>query len=300
MTADNSGLVGRRVLVVGASAGIGRVIGETLCDAGAHVAFASRRKDVCEAAAKEARGTAIGLECDATDEAQCQRVVDESRRRSRGSRRRRLHRRRHLARGAGRSGRRLVAADVRDQRHGRRRSSPRAALPHLQQSKGSVVYLSSVASIGAAWPGLGVYSSTKAALNRMIEVWRTEHPEVGFTRVLVGPTDEAGTGTQFDPSAFRAHGALAGDGGPVRRLVLPRRRRLPPYGWCSATTRGSPTSRCNRRTAPCPGASKSRLCRADLSVARRAQPAAAESRERTGVVSARFRARDRALHARRR
>ena len=74
MTADTSRLVGRRVLVVGASAGIGKVIGETLCEAGAHVAFASRRKDVCEAAAKEAAGTAIGLECDVTDEAQCRRA----------------------------------------------------------------------------------------------------------------------------------------------------------------------------------------------------------------------------------
>ena len=37
-------MVGRRVLVIGASAGIGRVIGQRLCAAGAHVAFASRRK----------------------------------------------------------------------------------------------------------------------------------------------------------------------------------------------------------------------------------------------------------------
>ena len=42
------------------------------------MAFASRRKDVCEEAAKEAGGTAIGLECDVTDEVQCQRVVDEA------------------------------------------------------------------------------------------------------------------------------------------------------------------------------------------------------------------------------
>jgi len=53
-------LVRRRVLVVGSSAGIGRVIGQRLCQAGAHVAFAVRRKDLCEEATKEAAGTAVG------------------------------------------------------------------------------------------------------------------------------------------------------------------------------------------------------------------------------------------------
>jgi NAD(P)-dependent dehydrogenase (short-subunit alcohol dehydrogenase family) len=202
MTADTSSrLVGRRVLVVGASAGIGRVIGETLCEAGAHVAFASRRKDVCEAAAKDAGGTAIGLECDVTDEAQCQRVVDEAVEGLGGLD--------DVVYTAGAIS--LIALADADADWWRRTFETnvmgaalvtKAALPHLQQSTGSMIYLSSVASVGAVWPGLGVYASTKAALNRMIEVWRTEHPEVGFTRILVGPTDQAGTGTQFDPSAF--------------------------------------------------------------------------------------------------
>jgi NAD(P)-dependent dehydrogenase (short-subunit alcohol dehydrogenase family) len=46
-----------------------------------------------------------------------------------------------------------------------------------------------------------VYTATKAALNRMVETWRSEHPEVGFTRIFVGPTDESATGTEFDMSA---------------------------------------------------------------------------------------------------
>ena len=29
--------------------------------------------------------------------------------------------------------------------------------------------------------GIGVYIMTKAALNRMVETWRSEHPEIGFT-----------------------------------------------------------------------------------------------------------------------
>src|ERR1700759_5607069 len=70
--------VGRRVLLIGASAGIGRVVGQTLCANGAHVAFAARRRELCEEAAKEATGTAVGLACDVTEEAQCQQVVDET------------------------------------------------------------------------------------------------------------------------------------------------------------------------------------------------------------------------------
>ena len=83
------------------------------------------------------------------------------------------------------------------------------ALPHLKQAAGSMIYLSSVSSIGPAWPGVGVYTATKAALNRMVETWRVEHPEVGFTRIFVGPTADAGTGTNFDMSAFEHMGRWA-------------------------------------------------------------------------------------------
>jgi len=198
---SGDGLAGRRVLVVGASAGIGRVIGQHLCAAGARVAFAARRKDVCEEAAREAGGTAVGLACDVTDEAQCRQVVDDT-----------------VAALGGLddvvfstgaiSLVSLAAADA-----GWWRSTfetnvmgpalvTKYALPHLKNGPGTIVYLTSVSSIGTAWPGLGVYTATKAALNRMVETWRLEHPEVGFVRVFVGPTDNAGTGTNMDESAF--------------------------------------------------------------------------------------------------
>src|ERR1700759_2736890 len=68
--------VGRRVLLIGASAGIGRVVGQTLSAHGAHVAFAARRRELCEEAAKEATGAAVGLACDVTHEGQCERAVE--------------------------------------------------------------------------------------------------------------------------------------------------------------------------------------------------------------------------------
>ena len=52
-----------------------------------------------------------------------------------------------------------------------------AALPHLQATGGRAVYLSSVsASQTPPWPGLGAYAVSKAALDKLVEAWRVEHP----------------------------------------------------------------------------------------------------------------------------
>ncbi len=62
-----------------------------------------------------------------------------------------------------------------------------AAIPHLTASGGTAAYLSSVsASLTPPWPGLGAYAVSKAALDKLVEAWRAEHPSVGFTRVVVG------------------------------------------------------------------------------------------------------------------
>jgi NAD(P)-dependent dehydrogenase (short-subunit alcohol dehydrogenase family) len=200
VTMGDSRLAGRRVLVMGASAGIGRVIAQRLGAAGAHVALAARRGEVCEEVAAGIDGTAIGLSCDVTDEAQCQQVVEDA--------------------VAGLGGLddvvystgaiSIVALDAADADWWRTTFETNVmgaalitkyALPHVRQAPGSFVYLSSVSSIGPAWPGIGVYTATKAALNRMVDTLRLEHTEVGFVRVFVGPTTDAGTGTNFDMSA---------------------------------------------------------------------------------------------------
>jgi NAD(P)-dependent dehydrogenase (short-subunit alcohol dehydrogenase family) len=36
------------------------------------------------------------------------------------------------------------------------------------------------------WPGLGAYAVSKAALDKLVEAWRAEHPQIGFTRLVVG------------------------------------------------------------------------------------------------------------------
>lgn len=203
-------LVGRRILLIGGSSGIGRVVGQTLCAAGAKVAFAARRRELCEQAAAESSGTAIGLRCDVTDEAQCDQVVADAVDGlgglddvvySTG-----LISLIGLAEADAGIWRRTLETNVMGAS-----LVTRAALPHLKVSGGTVVYLSSVSSRGGPWPGLGLYTASKAALNRMIETWRCEYPELGFARILVGPTASGSTGSEFHPSALAhlaRHGVL--------------------------------------------------------------------------------------------
>ena len=58
---------------------------------------------------------------------------------------------------------------------------------YLTASGGAAAYLSSVsASVTPPWPGLGAYAVSKAALDKLVEAWRGEHPAIGFTRIVVG------------------------------------------------------------------------------------------------------------------
>jgi len=76
----------------------------------------------------------------------------------------------------------------------------RAALAHL--AEGAVaVYLSSD-SVGRPRQGLVAYSASKAALDESIRGWRTEHPELRFVRVVVGPTVGTDVARGYDPELF--------------------------------------------------------------------------------------------------
>lgn len=176
----------RRVVVVGASSGLGRCIGVGLGGRGAKVALLARRKDRLERAASEAGEGALAIECDVTDAAACRAAVDEAAdglggidalvyTPGIGS----LSRIEDITADAWRGsfdtnvlGASLVTS---------------AALPHLRASRGTAMYLSSVsASQTPPWPGLAAYAVTKAALDKLVDAWREEHPDIGFTRVVVG------------------------------------------------------------------------------------------------------------------
>jgi NAD(P)-dependent dehydrogenase (short-subunit alcohol dehydrogenase family) len=188
-----------RVIVVGASSGLGRCLAVGLGKRGADLALLARRVDRLAGAAAEAGPRTLTFGCDVTDDASCRSAVEEA--------------------AAGLGGidavvyapgigplKRLVDTDretwrrVFDTNVIGASLVTAAALPHLEASKGAVVYLSSVsASMTPPWPGLGAYAVSKAALDKLVEAWRNEHPQVGFTRVIVG---DCGGGEGDSASGF--------------------------------------------------------------------------------------------------
>src|SRR4029453_1320204 len=97
-----------------------------------------------------------------------------------------------------------------------------AAVPHLTESAGAAIYLSSVSAANTPrWPGLGAYAVSKAALEKLVDAWRAEHPGIGFTR-LVGGDCAGGGGDAMTRLATRRGfpgvvvGDRAGGGGDAR------------------------------------------------------------------------------------
>lgn len=175
-----------RTVVVGASSGLGRCIGVGLAQRGDQVALLARRRERIEAAAKDAGPGAIAVECDVTDEASCRSAIENA------------------ANALGGIDNlvytpavgplvRMVETDAANWRRifdtnviGAALVTA-AAVPHLTASAGKAVYLSSDAgTFGPPWPGLGAYGVSKAALERMVDAWRAEHPDIGFTTLIVG------------------------------------------------------------------------------------------------------------------
>ncbi len=69
-------LNGHRVLVVGASSGIGRAVGIGAARSGARVAFAGRRRELLDDAARKAGAGALAVRCDVTVESEVAGAVD--------------------------------------------------------------------------------------------------------------------------------------------------------------------------------------------------------------------------------
>jgi NAD(P)-dependent dehydrogenase (short-subunit alcohol dehydrogenase family) len=175
-----------RTVVVGASSGLGRSIGVGLAQRGHPVALLARRLERLQRAATEAGSGATAIECDVADETSVRSAIGAA------------------ADALGGIDNlvytpaigplvRLVDTDA--ETWGRvfatnvtgAALATAAAIPHLTASAGKVVYLSSDAgTFGPPWPGLGAYGVSKAALERLVEAWRAEHPQIGFTNLIVG------------------------------------------------------------------------------------------------------------------
>jgi len=157
-----------------------------LAQRGAQVALLARRRDRLDRAVADAGDLAVAVECDVTDAASCDEAIGAAAEAMGGIDAV------VYAPGIGP----LARIEETDAETWRRVFDTNvtgaslvtaAALPHLQASEGRAVYLSSVsASLTPPWPGLGSYAVSKAALDKLVEAWRAEHPVIGFTRLVVG------------------------------------------------------------------------------------------------------------------
>jgi NAD(P)-dependent dehydrogenase (short-subunit alcohol dehydrogenase family) len=195
VTAD---LTGRRVLVVGASSGIGRAVATEAVRAGASVVFSARRRAALDAAVSAAGG-GFAIAGDISLAAEAPRIVSE-------------------AVGV-LGGLDLVFVsvgvsplvpfatttpedwrDVLETNVVGIHQIIRAAIPHLA-SHGVVAAVSSE-TVGQPRPYVGVYAASKAALEESLRTWRTEHPNLRFACVTVGGTAPTEFADAFDPEFF--------------------------------------------------------------------------------------------------
>ncbi|WP_197283494.1 SDR family oxidoreductase [Mycobacterium sp. Marseille-P9652] len=173
-------------MVVGASSGLGRCIGVGLARRGDRVALLARRRERIEAAARDAGPDAVAIECDVTDEASCRSAIGRAAAELGGIDNfvytPGISPLAPLADTDADTWRRVFDTNVIGAA-----LATAAVVPHLTASAGKAVYLSSPAgSFGPPWPGLGAYGVSKAALDRLVESWRAEHPGIGFTCLIAG------------------------------------------------------------------------------------------------------------------
>jgi NAD(P)-dependent dehydrogenase (short-subunit alcohol dehydrogenase family) len=175
-----------RTVVIGASSGLGRCIGVGLAQRGAHVALLARRRKRLDAAVIEAGPKSVAIECDVTDESSVRSAVDAAADALGGID--------NLVYTPAISPLvRLMDTDANTWRRVFETNvtgaalATAAAVPHLTASGGKALYLSSdTGTFGPPWPALGAYGVSKAALKRLVEAWRAEHPGIGFTCLIVG------------------------------------------------------------------------------------------------------------------
>jgi NAD(P)-dependent dehydrogenase (short-subunit alcohol dehydrogenase family) len=187
-------LAGRRVLVVGASSGIGRSFAASAMEQGAQVCVAARRSDLLEKLCAES-GAGTPIVADVADADDCRRIVDEAMAAMAGI---------DLlvfTVGAGRLSH-IAEPDPDDWRRAFSVNTlgpvlvTAAALPHLGPDA-LVAFMSSESAGETRW-GMSSYQASKAALDSTIKSWRNEHPERRFMRIVMGATIGTDFGTGFD------------------------------------------------------------------------------------------------------
>jgi NAD(P)-dependent dehydrogenase (short-subunit alcohol dehydrogenase family) len=179
-------LLDRRVLVVGASAGLGRASALAIAAEGGRVAIAARRLDRLEEAAAEASSEPLAIRCDVQDEQSCREAV-ECAADAFGGLDAIVY-----APGICTFGpveeidaeawhtvlsTNLVGASL----------VMNSAIPYLEASRGKAVFLSSIViDDRPPRPEQASYVVSKVALEALVAAWQGEHRLVGFTTIAIG------------------------------------------------------------------------------------------------------------------
>jgi NAD(P)-dependent dehydrogenase (short-subunit alcohol dehydrogenase family) len=194
-------LAGRRVLVVGASSGIGAAIAKKLGDEGARVAVTARRADRLQALADTLPGS-VALPADLRDEGAVRQAVGAAVEAFGG-----LDAAIYTAATSPLVP--MAEATAADWREVLETNLVGAALvaasaaPHLVASGGRLVILSSKA-VRQPFADLGLYVTSKAALEGLIRCLPVEFPGLLVTRVVVGNTHSTDFASSWDAEALTA------------------------------------------------------------------------------------------------
>lgn len=192
---SGSDLAGRRVLVIGASSGIGRSFALRALDGEARVVVTARRAERLAEVVDGAAG-GVAVTGDVRDGDDCRRMVVEAVS-SLGALDLIVYCAgaaplRALAETSEEDWTSVLETHVIGAHH-----VVQAALEHM--SPGGVIAALSSEAVGRPRFGLGAYGASKAALEESVRAWRIEHPRQRFITIAVGATAPTEFGDGFDP-----------------------------------------------------------------------------------------------------
>ena len=183
----------RNVLVVGASAGIGRAVAMGAARAGARTVLAARRRDALEDVVAEVGGVAVAA--DVAEPGAAARLVAEAVD---------AVGRLDLAVVAVGTGRLVPMIDADPELWWEVLGTNlvgltqvvRAVVPALAPN--AIVVALSSEIVGRARHSMGIYGASKAALDQTFLGWQVEHPDTRFSRVTLGATQPTDFGSSLD------------------------------------------------------------------------------------------------------
>ena len=194
------GLEGKTMVVVGASAGIGRAVALRAAAAGASLALVARRRAPLEELAGAAGGASV-ITADLASPDDCARIGEEAARAlgpidvvlfTAATARLRTLRELTHEEWTQTVATNLVGTNL----------AISALVPHLVH-RGVVSVMSSEAA-GQPFYALGSYAATKSAVEDTMRAWRVEHPDARFVTMVVGTTVPTEFANNFDPAEMAA------------------------------------------------------------------------------------------------